>query len=221
MRLKDDGDAPDGIDLDGDVHMIKDGDDEVEEDEEEEDEEEEDKEQEDEDEEEDKDEVDGKEPQTLGQGVMVNQSADNVDTIVEDQPIVLPEQGQKMWEHNQWPHSPECRTWPWTPETHPFSKLEHLGLVRPPKPRSVVPTLREVDDAWNTSDVDVALQIGRLSQCPRHPALQCPSPQCPSPWGAPGCLCRPGMSQSLRSRGGDGCCVWVRVGFLSCLVRLF
>ena len=56
-------------------------------------------EEEDEDEEEDQDEDDGKEPQTIGQGEMVNTSADDVDTIIDDQPIVLPEQGQEMREH--------------------------------------------------------------------------------------------------------------------------
>jgi len=52
----------------------------------------------DEDEEEDMDEDDGKEPQTIGQGEMVNTSADDVDTMVDDQPIVLPEQCQEMRE---------------------------------------------------------------------------------------------------------------------------
>ena len=54
---------------------------------------EEDKDQEeDKDEEQDKDEDDGKEPRTIGQGEMVITSADNVDSMVEDEPIVLPEQ---------------------------------------------------------------------------------------------------------------------------------
>ena len=44
----------------------------------------------DEDEEEDKND-DGKEPWTIRQGEMVNTSAYDVDTMVDDQPIVLPE----------------------------------------------------------------------------------------------------------------------------------
>jgi hypothetical protein len=84
MSMEDDVNAPDGVDLDGDVDMDRDSDDDEEEDEEKEDAEEV----------EDQDEDDGNEPLTLGQGEMVNTSADNVDTMVDDQPIVLPEQGQ-------------------------------------------------------------------------------------------------------------------------------
>jgi hypothetical protein len=96
MRMEDDVDALDGVDLDGEVDMESDGDDEEEEDENKEDEEEEEV---DEDEEEDKDEDDGKEPRTIGQGEMVNTSVDDVDTAVDDQPIVLTEQCQEMWKH--------------------------------------------------------------------------------------------------------------------------
>jgi hypothetical protein len=39
-------------------------------------------------EEEDENDDDGKEPWTIGQGEMVNSSADDVDTIVDDQPIL-------------------------------------------------------------------------------------------------------------------------------------
>jgi len=91
MCMEDDVVALDGIDLDGDVHMKRDCDDEEEKDEEEKDEEEEDEVEEDEDEEEDRDEDDGKEPRTIGQGEIVNTSADNLHTIVDDQPIMLPE----------------------------------------------------------------------------------------------------------------------------------
>jgi len=73
--------------------MERGGDDEVEEDEQKEDEEEE----------EDEDEDDGKEPRTIGQGEMVNTSADNVDTMVDNQPIMRPEQGQEMREHTPRP----------------------------------------------------------------------------------------------------------------------
>jgi hypothetical protein len=50
----------------------------------------------DEDEEEEKDEDDGKEPRTIGQREMVNTSADDADTMVNDEPTVLPAQGQEM-----------------------------------------------------------------------------------------------------------------------------
>jgi len=126
MRMEDDVDAPDGVDLDGDVDMERDGDDDEEKDEEKEDEEV--VEEEDEDEEEDQDEDDGKEPRTIGQGEMVNRSADDVDTMVDNQPILLPEQGQEMREHTPWPQPLEPRPRPRTLETHPLSGLEHLCL---------------------------------------------------------------------------------------------
>jgi len=167
------------------VDMERDGDDEEEEDEVEEDEDE----QEDKDEEEDKDVDDGKEPQTIGQGQMVNTSADDVDTMVDDQPIVLPEHSQAMHGHTPrpqprapapWPQTQESRPCPGTLQTHPLSGLEHVGLVTPEKPRPAVPTLREAEAAGNTSDVDVDQQlrrrIGRWRQSP-----PCPSPRCPSP----------------------------------------
>jgi hypothetical protein len=152
MRMEDDVDAPDGVDLDGDVDMERDGDDQVEEDEQEEDEEEE-------------EENDGKEPRTIGQGEMVNTSADDVDTMVDDLPIVLPEQGQETREPRPQPpataprpQTPEPRPRPRTPETHPLSELEHLGLVTPQKPRPAVPTWREAEAAGKTADVDVNQQ---------------------------------------------------------------
>ena len=116
------------------------------------------------DEEEDKDEDDGKEPRTIGQGEMVNSSADDVDTMVDDQPIVLPEQCQEIRGHTPQPQqpasaprpqTPDPRSRPRTPETHPLSALEHLGFVTPQKARPVVPTQPEVEEAGNTSDVAV------------------------------------------------------------------
>jgi len=103
MHMEDDVDAPDGDDLDGNVDMERNGQDEEEEDENEHDDEEVVV---DEDEEEDKDEDDGKEPRTIGQGAMVNISADCVDTMVGDEPIVLPEQCQEMGEHTPRPQRP-------------------------------------------------------------------------------------------------------------------
>jgi hypothetical protein len=122
----------------------------------------------DEDEEEDKDEDDGKEPRTIGQGEMVNTSADDVDTMVDDQLIVLPEQFQEMREHTPRPQppapaprpqTPDPHPRPRTPETHPLSGLEHLWLVTPRQPRPAVPTQREAEAAGNTSDVDVDQQL--------------------------------------------------------------
>jgi len=92
LHLEDNVDALDGVDLDGDVDMAEDGDDDEEEGEEEEDEEEE----QEGDEEKEEDEDDGKEPQKIGQGEMVNTSAENVATMVDDQPTVPPEYGQEM-----------------------------------------------------------------------------------------------------------------------------
>ena len=96
VGLEEDVGTPGSIDLDGDVDMERYGDDEVEEDKEEEDEEEEqgkeedENEEEDEDEEEDETENDGKEPCTIDQGEKVNTFTNNLDTMVDYQPIVLP-----------------------------------------------------------------------------------------------------------------------------------
>jgi len=177
MRIEDDVYAPDGVDLGCDVDMERDGDDDEEEDEEEEDEEEEDEEKKDEEEveeededeeEEDKDEDDGKEPRTIGQGEMVTTSADDADTMVDDELTVLREQRQQMREHTPRPQPPAPAPRPQTPEpsprprtqeTHTLSGLEFLGLVTPQKPRPAAPTLREAEAAGNTSDVDVEQQL--------------------------------------------------------------
>jgi len=169
-RTDDDENAPDGVELDSEVDMDSDGDDDEEEDEEEEDEEkvdEEEVEEEDEDEEEDKNEDDGKERRTIGQKVMGNTSADDVNTMVDNQPIVLPEQVQKMHELTLWPEPPASAPWPRTEEFHPRPRIletdplrghEHLGLVTLQKPRLTVPTLWEAEAAGNTSEVDVDQQ---------------------------------------------------------------
>ena len=162
MRTGDDEDAPDGVDLDGDVDMERDGEDEEEEYEEEEDEEEEDE------VEEHEEENDGKEHWTISQGEMVNSSADNVYTMLDQYPILLPEQGQEMNEHTPRPEPPapanrqqtlERCVRPQTPETHPQRGLDDLGLVTAQKPRQMVPCLREAEAARNTSDVDVDQQL--------------------------------------------------------------
>ena len=52
------------------------------------------------------DEDEGKEPQTIGQGEMVITSALDVDTMVDNQPIMIPVQGQGMHKHTQRPQLP-------------------------------------------------------------------------------------------------------------------
>jgi len=99
---------------------------------------------------------------------MVNTSADDADTMVDDEPTVLPEQGQEMREHtprpqppapDPRPQTPEPSPRPPTPETHTLSGLEYLGHVTPQKPRTAALTLREAEAAGNTSDVDVEQQL--------------------------------------------------------------
>jgi len=166
MHMEDDVDAPYGVDLNRNVDMERDDDDEEEEDEEEEDGEEEDEEEEDKEEEEDED--DGKEPWTIGQREMLNTPANAVDTMVDDQPTGLEEQGQEMNEHTPMlrplapvsrPHTLECCPPPETPETYPLSRLKLLGLGTTRKPRLVVPTLREAEETRNTSDVVMDHQL--------------------------------------------------------------
>jgi len=91
MPMEDDVDAQDGVDLDGDMDMERASHDEEDEEGEDEKEEEEVDEDEEEDEDEDEDEDNGEEPRTMCQGEMVNTSADDADTMVDDQPTVLPE----------------------------------------------------------------------------------------------------------------------------------
>jgi len=104
-------DALDSMDLDGDVDMEREGEDEEEEDQEEE--------EEDKDEDKDEDEDDGKEPWRIGQGKMVNTSADDVDAMIDDQPTMLPEKGQEMREHTTWPKPLAPAPRPQTMEPYP------------------------------------------------------------------------------------------------------
>jgi len=158
MCMQDDMDTLYGIDLDANVDM--DGDvnngeekDEVEKDEEQGDEEDE-----------DEDDDDGKEPRTIGQGEMVNTSADDADTMADNGPIVVPEQSQEMREHTPWqqpqapaprPQTPELHPRPQTVATHPFSGLEDFGFVTLRNTCRAVPTLHKAEAAGNMSDVDV------------------------------------------------------------------
>jgi hypothetical protein len=143
-------DARDGVDLDGDVDMEWDDEDEKDEEGEDEKEEEEVDEDEEEDEDEDEDEDNGKEPRTIGQGEMVNTSADYADTIVDDLPTMLPEHGQYIRELTPRPQPPapaprtqtaEPRPRQRTLKSHILSGLEILGLGTQQKLRPAAPTL--------------------------------------------------------------------------------
>jgi len=103
-----------------------------------------------------------------GQGEMVNTSANNVDTRAEDQPIVIPEQGQEMIEHTWQPQplaptpqlqTPEPHPHPWTPVTDPLSGLQDLGHVTEQKPRPAVPIFQEAEADRHSSCVDVNQQL--------------------------------------------------------------
>ena len=146
-------DAPDGVDLGSNVHLERNGDDGQGEDEVDGDEEKEDVEEveeEDEDKGEDRNKDDGKEPWTIGLGEMVNTSADDADTIVEDEPTMLPKPVQKMRKYTPQPQPPAPALRPQTPESSPrpqtletytLSGLEFLGLVTPQNPQPAAPTL--------------------------------------------------------------------------------
>jgi len=79
--------------------------------------------------------------------------------MVDDQPIVLSEQGQESRKSTPWPHPPAPAPRPWTPETHPLSGLKDFGHPTPQKPRLAVPSLREAEAARNTSDEDFEHQL--------------------------------------------------------------
>jgi hypothetical protein len=67
--------------------------------------------------------------------------------------------------------------------------LEYLGLVTPQKPHTVVPTLREVEAAGNTSDVDVDVDLDQQllielaggDSLPNVPLPNVPLPNVPLP----------------------------------------
>jgi len=249
MHMEDGVDALHGVDLDGDVDMERDGHDDEEEDENEEDEEKEaveEVEEEDEDEEEDDDEDDGKEPRTIGQREMVNTSADDADTMVDDEPTVLPEQCQEIREHtprpqppapSPRPHTLEPPPRPRTSETHTLRGLEFLGLVIPQKPPPAAPTLREAEAAGNTSDVCVQQQLlGKSAGGDSLPDVPLPDvplqdvhlpdislpdvplPDVPLPdVPLPEMLPDGSVGDEWTSpRVAEEACVCVRVGFLSC-----
>jgi hypothetical protein len=157
IRIEDEVDAPDGIELDCDVDMDRDGDNEVQEVEYKYDEEEE-----------DENEDDGIEPGTIGQEEVVNTSHEVVDSMVDAQRMVLHEQKQEMREYTTWPQPPalspppqtlEPRPRPQTPETHPLSRLAHLGCMTQQNPCTAVRTLGETEAAGTTADVDVNQQL--------------------------------------------------------------
>jgi hypothetical protein len=104
----------------------------------------------------------------IGQGEMVNTLSDDLDTMVDDEPTMLSEQGQEIREHTPRRLHPapaprgltlEPAPPPRTPETHTLSGLDFLGHVTPPKSPPAAPTLREAEAAGNTSAVDVEQQL--------------------------------------------------------------
>jgi hypothetical protein len=121
MRMEEDVNALQAIDLDGDVDVRRDIEDEADEEEEngQEEDEKEQQEEEDEDEDQDEDEDNGKDPWTIGQGEMVNILTDNTDTMVDDQPTMLPEQGQEIRKHTPQPQPLAPAPWSQTPEARP------------------------------------------------------------------------------------------------------
>jgi len=169
LCMEDDVDTVLGIDLDVNVDMEMHCDDEEEDNEERKDQE---KDEEEEDEEEDENEDNGKEPQMIGQGEMEKTSSDDVDTMVDNQPTVLPEQGQEFREHTPYPQPPLSALRPATPdprlrprtwENHTLSRLECLGLVLLQKPGPAVPTLPEDEGAGKPMDINVNQQLVRIS----------------------------------------------------------
>ena len=224
MCIEDNVDAPYGGDSDGEVDLECDSDDEEVDDEDEEDDEDKDGEEEDEDQEEDEDENDGNEPRTIGQGEMLNPLANDVDSMVDDQPLMLPEQCQEIRERTTrrqpaapapQPYTPEPRPWPPTQETHPSGGLEFFGAFDSAK---TSPGGANRARSWGSRHhlgcgcgSAVAVGIGRWRK-----SHQCHCPQCCSPWCTPGLLSGQRVNQSSRCRGGDDNWVVVWVRFLSC-----
>jgi len=235
MCMEDDVDAPAGVDINGDVNMELDGEDGDNEDEE--------YEMEDVvvDEDEEEDEDNGKEPRTIGQGEIVNASADDVHTIVDDKPSVLPEQCKEMREHTQRqqppapappPQTTEPPPRPRSPVTHTLRGRACFGLVTPQKLGPAAPTLREAEAARNAADVDVGQQLlgesaggdglpdGPLPDVPLLdvalpdvPLPDVPVPDVPLPEAR---LDGSVGKESTSPQVAEGACVWDIVMFLSC-----
>jgi len=105
---------------------------------------------------------------------MVNILANNADTKVDDQAIVLPDHGQEIREHTPrpqplapapWTKSPDTPTRPRTLEIHRFCGLENIELGIPQKTRPAVPTVQEAETAGTTSNVDMDHQLLIESAC--------------------------------------------------------
>jgi hypothetical protein len=144
---------------------------------------------EDEDEEEDKDEDDGKDHRTIGQSEKINTSADDADTMVDDEPTVLPAQGQEIREHTPRPQplapdprqqTPEPPLQPRTLETHTLSGQEFSGIYDAAKTSPSGANSARTCGSWKhlgrRCGAAASRRIGRWQQSPR-----CPSPRCPSP----------------------------------------
>jgi hypothetical protein len=108
---------------------------------------------------EDENKDDGQEPQMVGQGEIVNTSADDVDLMVDNQPIILPAQCKEMCKDSlqhqplaagPWPLSREPHPGPHPPESHPLSRLHNVDLVTAQNPRPAVATLNDTDAARST-----------------------------------------------------------------------
>jgi len=94
--------------------------------------------------------------------------SDDVDTMVDDEPIVLSEHSQEMCEHTPQPEHPAPPRWLQTlescaelhtPENYSLSGQDHLGHVMLQKPRPPVPSLLHGDPAGNTSVVHLDQQL--------------------------------------------------------------
>jgi hypothetical protein len=240
MRMEDDVDASDHVDLHGNMDMEWARQDEEDEDEEDE------KEEAVVDEDEQEDEDNGKEPRIIGHSEMVNTSADDADTIVDDEPTVLPEHGQEIREHTLGTQSLRPAPPPQTPEAptqsrHPVAQtlggLGFVGLVTPEKLSPAAPILRESKPAGNTSKFDVEqhrlsnsaggddLPDGPLHDVPLPdvplatiPLPNVTLPNVPLPDVPLPQACLDGLVSGERSspRIADEACVSVRVGFLCC-----
>jgi hypothetical protein len=68
---------------------------------------------------EEEDEDNGNEPRTIGQGEMAFTLAEDVDTMLDNEPTVQPEQCQEMREHTTRPQPMAPAPWPQTPEPPP------------------------------------------------------------------------------------------------------
>jgi len=121
--------------------------------------------------------------------------------MVDDEPTVLPDQGQGMCKHTPWPQAPGPAPQPQSPEPPPTttnsgdSYPQWAGVFGACDATKTSPSGANSVRSWGSRKhlgcrcaATATWRIGRWRQSPRCHSPGCPSPGCPSPgYPSPGC----------------------------------